>query len=47
MTVVLCAAVMFLGLLVGQAAMPGSYDAAVDGVKEALQAPFSDPARDM
>ena len=46
-TVVLCAAVMFLGLLVGQAAMPGSYDAAVDGVKEALQAPFSDPARDM
>ena len=45
--VVLCAAVMFLGLLVGQGAMPGSYDAALDGVKGALQAPFSDPARDM
>ncbi len=43
--VVLCAAVMFLGLLVGQGAMPGSYDAALDGVKEALQAPFSDPGR--
>ncbi len=39
--VVLCAAVMFLGLLVGQGAMPGSYDAMLDGVKEAIQEPFS------
>ena len=38
--VVLCAAVMFLGLLVGQGAMPGSYDATLDGVKEALQYPL-------
>ncbi len=45
--VVLCAAVMFLGLLVGQGAIPSSYDAALNGVKEALQAPFSDPGRDM
>jgi hypothetical protein len=36
---------IYVGLLIGQAAMPGSYDAAVDGVKEALQAPFSDPTR--
>ncbi len=35
--VVLCAVAMFLGLLVGQGAMPGSYDALLDGVKEALQ----------
>ena len=41
--VVLCAAAMFLGLLVGQGAIPGSYDAALDGVKETLQAPFSNP----
>jgi hypothetical protein len=41
--VVLCTTAMFLGLLVGQGAVPGSYDAALDGVKEALQAPFSDP----
>ena len=39
--VVLCTGAMFLGLLVGQGAMPGSYDAALDGVKEALQFPFS------
>ncbi len=38
--VVLCAAAMFLGLLVGQGAMPGSYDATLDGVKEALQYPL-------
>ena len=38
--VVLCAAVMFLGLLVGQGAMPGSYDATLEGVKEALQYPL-------
>jgi hypothetical protein len=43
--VVLCAAAMFLGLLVGQGAIPNSYDVALDGVKEALQAPFSDPTR--
>ena len=39
--VVLCTAAMFLGLLVGQGAMPGSYDAMLDGVKEAIQEPFS------
>src|SRR3712207_4316552 len=38
--VVLCAAAMFLGLLVGQGAMPGSYDATLDGAKEALQYPL-------
>jgi hypothetical protein len=43
--VVLCTAAMFLGLLVGQGAIPNSYDVALDGVKEALQAPFSDPTR--
>jgi hypothetical protein len=37
---VLCAAAMFLGLLVGQGAIPSSYDAALDGVKDALQEPF-------
>lgn len=36
---------IFAGLLIGQGAMPGSYDAALDGVKETLQAPFSDPTR--
>lgn len=45
LAVALCMAAMFLGLLVGQGAMPGSYDAALDGVKESLQAPFSDPTR--
>ena len=35
--VVLCAAVMFLGLLVGQGAMRGSYDATLEGAKEALR----------
>ncbi|MDP8948012.1 MAG: hypothetical protein M3N09_07940 [Actinomycetota bacterium] len=39
LAVVLCTAAMFLGLLVGQGAIPGSYDAALDGVKEALQWP--------
>lgn len=39
--VVVCTAAMFLGLLAGQGAMPGSYDAILDGVKEALQDPFS------
>ena len=39
--VVLCTAALFLGLLVGQGAMPGSYDAMLDGVKEAIQEPFS------
>ncbi len=39
--VVLCTAAMVLGLLVGQGAMPGSYDAVLDGVKEAIQEPFS------
>ena len=39
--VVLCTAALFLGLLVGQGALPGSYDAMLDGVKEAIQEPFS------
>jgi hypothetical protein len=39
--IVLCTAAMLLGLLVGQGAMPGSYDARLDGVKEAIQEPFS------
>jgi hypothetical protein len=43
LAVVLCAAALFLGLLVGQGAIPGSYDAALDGVKEMLQRPFFDP----
>jgi hypothetical protein len=33
LAVVLCTAAMFLVLLAGQGAMPGSYDAALDGVK--------------
>lgn len=37
----LCTAAMFLGLLAGQGAIPGSYDAALDGAKERLQRPFS------
>jgi hypothetical protein len=40
LAVVLYTAAMFLGLLAGQGAMPGSYDETLDGVKEALQAPF-------
>ena len=39
--VVLCTAAVFLVLLVGQGAMPGSYDAMLNGVKEAIQEPFS------
>ena len=39
LSVVLCTVALFLGLLVGQGAMPGSYDVALDGVKEALQWP--------
>ncbi len=38
--VALCTVAMLLGLLVGQGAMPGSYDAVLDGVKEALQYPL-------
>lgn len=40
--VVLCTAAMFLGLLVGQGAIPGSYDAILDGVKETIQDPIPD-----
>ena len=40
LAVVLCTAAMFLGLLVGQGAIPGSYDAVLDGIKETLQDPF-------
>ncbi len=39
--VVLCTVAMFLGLLAGQGAIPGSYDAILDGVKETIQDPFS------
>jgi hypothetical protein len=39
--VVLCKVAMFLGLLVGQGASPGSYDAALEGAKRMLQSPFS------
>lgn len=35
--VVLSAIAMFLGLLVGQGALPGSYDATLDGAKRMLQ----------
>ncbi len=37
LAVVLRTVAMFLGLLVGQGATPGSYDAMLEGVKEALQ----------
>ncbi len=37
LAVVLCTSATFLGLLVGFGAMPLSYDAALDGVKQALQ----------
>ncbi|CAN5871818.1 hypothetical protein BH18ACT11_BH18ACT11_00330 [soil metagenome] len=40
--VALSVVAMFLGLLVGQGALPGSYDAALDGAKEMLRGPFSD-----
>ena len=40
LAVVACTAAMFLGLLVGQGAIPGSYDALLDGIKETLQDPF-------
>ncbi len=40
LAVVLCTAAMFLGLLVGQGAIPGSYDALLDGIKETLRDPF-------
>ena len=39
LAVVLCAAAMFLGLLIGAGAMSGSYDAVLSGVKEARQWP--------
>lgn len=39
LAVVLCTVAMILGLLVGQGAIPGSYDVALDGVREALQWP--------
>lgn len=38
--VVLCTVAMLLGLLIGQGAMPGSYDAVLDGVKETIQDPL-------
>jgi hypothetical protein len=40
LAIALCTAAKFLGLLVGQGAIPGSYDAFLDGVKEALQDSF-------
>lgn len=45
-TVVLCTAAMFVGLLIGQGVILGSYDEAVNGVKDALQRPFyEEPGR--
>ena len=41
LAVVACTIAMFLGLLFGPGAMPGSYDAVLAGVKEAIQEPFS------
>jgi ABC-type transport system involved in cytochrome c biogenesis permease subunit len=40
LAVVLCTAAMFLGLLVGQGAIPGSYDALLYGIEETLQDPL-------
>ena len=40
LAVVLCTAAMFVGLLAGQGAIPGSYDAVLDGIEETLQDPF-------
>lgn len=47
LTVVLCTAAMFVGLLVGQGVIVGSYDETVNGIKDALQRPFheDDPGR--
>lgn len=39
-TIVLCTVAMFVGLLVGQGVIVGSYDETVNGIKEALQRPF-------
>lgn len=43
LAVVLCTVAMLLGLLVAQGVMPGPYEEAVSGFKEALQRPFSNP----
>ncbi len=40
LAVVLCTAARFLGLLIGQGAIPGSYDPVLDGVKQTLQDPL-------
>ncbi len=40
LAVVLCTAARFLGLLIGQGAIPGSYDPVLDGVKQILQDPL-------
>ncbi len=46
-TIVLCTVAMFVGLLVGQGVIVGSYDETVNGIKDALQRPFheDDPGR--
>ena len=36
-TIVLCVIGMFVGLLVGQGVIPGSYDEPVDGIQESIQ----------
>lgn len=46
-TIVLSTVAMFVGLLVGQGVIVGSYDETVNGIKDALQRPFyeDDPGR--
>ncbi len=42
-TIILCVVGTFAGLLIGQGVIPGSYDEAVNGIKESAQ--FSPAAR--
>ena len=39
-TILLCAAALFVGLLVGQGFVPGPYDGEADGVKKSIQDPL-------
>lgn len=46
-TIVLSVVAMFVGLLIGQGVLPGSYDEAVNGVEDSRQwPPFDDESRD-
>lgn len=40
LAIVACVAAMLLGLLVGPGVIPGSYDAALNGIEEAIHDPF-------